>query len=61
MPSENRAPGRNRNVQRVLVYIFFHLDAGAKADFFHGEERVDQRKFFFERDCGFFAETERAA
>ena len=29
---------RHENVERVFIDIFFHLDAGAEADFFDGEK-----------------------
>src|SRR4029077_13222352 len=52
---------RHDKVKRILIDIFFHLDARAEADFFDREKRADQRQLLVERNRGFLTEAKRAA
>src|SRR5580704_3118101 len=51
----------DENVERVLIDIFFHLDARAKAHFFNREKRANQRQLLLKRNRGFLTEAKRAA
>ena len=38
--------------------VFAHFEARAEADFFDGQEALQEEQFLTERDAGFFAEAE---